>query len=241
MKTVAFIPAKSTSQRIADKNVVELAGKPLMAYSIAAALESNIFDDVYVVCRDPRYQAIAKSYGAKVFERSAYTETPSSRDFRWVFEALSQLHLEYRRYQAFAILRPTSPFRTAGTIRRAYDEFHEGIDSLRAVEPVRQHPYKMWYANRNGPIMAPLMKQNRERPEHSSQTQYLPRIYIQNASLEIAWTKTVWDTQTIAGTRVQAFYTEGYEGFDINEPWDLVKARYLIKHGHSTLPDVTSG
>jgi len=236
MKTVAFIPAKSTSQRIKDKNVVELAGKPLMVYSIAAALESNIFDDVYVVCRDARYRAIAKSYGAKVFERSAFTEAPSSRDFQWVFEALSQLHLDYHRYQMFSILRPTSPFRTAETIRRAYDEFHEGIDSLRAVEPVRQHPYKMWYAN--GPVMSPLMKQNREKPEHSSQTQYLRRIYIQNASLEMAWTKTVWDTQTIAGTRVQAFFTENFEGFDINEAWDLVNARYLIKHWHATLPEV---
>jgi N-acylneuraminate cytidylyltransferase len=94
----------------------------------------------------------------------------------------------------------------------------------------------MWYAR--DAIMAPLMKQNRERPEHSSQTQYLPRVYIQNASLEMAWTKTVWDTRTIAGTRVQAFYTEGFEGFDLNEPWDLVKARYLIKHGHATLPEV---
>ena len=241
MKIIAFIPAKSTSQRIRDKNVVELAGKPLMAYSIAAALDSHIFDDVYVVCRDARYQAIAKSYGAKVFERSAFTEMPSSRDYQWVFEALSTLHLDYHRYQAFSILRPTSPFRTAETIRRAYDEFHEGIDSLRAVEPVRQHPYKMWYANKSGPIMSPLMKQDRERPEHSSQTQYLPRIYIQNASLEIAWTKTVWDTQTIAGNRVQAFYTEGFEGFDLNEPWDLVKARYLIKHGHATLPRIDNG
>jgi N-acylneuraminate cytidylyltransferase len=82
------------------------------------------------------------------------------------------------------------------------------------------------------------MKQDRQRPEHSSQTQYLRRVYIQNASLEMAWTKTVWDTQTIAGTRVQAFYTKDFEGFDVNEPWDLVKARYLIKHGHATLPEV---
>lgn len=236
MKIIALIPAKSTSQRIKDKNVVELAGKPLMAYSIAAALDSHVFDDVYVVCRDKRYQAIAKSYGAKVFERSAFTETPSSRDYQWVFEALSTLHLDYHRYQAFSILRPTSPFRTADTIRRAYDEFHEGIDSLRAVEPVKQHPYKMWYARDS--IMSPLMKQNRERPEHSSQTQYLPRIYIQNASLEIAWTKTVWDTQTIAGNKVQAFYTECHEGFDINDAWDLVRARYLVKHGRAKLPEV---
>ena len=244
MKTVAFIPAKSTSQRIKDKNVVELAGKPLMAYSIAAALDSHVFDDVYVVCRDARYQAIAKSYGAKVYERSAFSELPKSRDFQWVFEALSDIHFNNQfceRHKMFAILRPTSPFRTVDTIRRAYDEFNEGIDSLRAVEPVKQHPFKMWYANKDGPIMSPLMKQSRKRPEHSSQTQYLPKIYTQNASLEMAWVKTVWDTQTIARTRVQAFYTEGYEGFDINEPWDLVKARYLIKHGHATLPEVRNG
>ena len=233
MKTIALIPAKSTSQRIKDKNIVELAGKPLMAYSIASALESLIFDDVYVVCRDPRYKAIAKSYGAKVFERGEYTERPNSRDYKWVFEILQRLHLEYKRYDLFAILRPTSPFRTASTIRRAFDEIKKDSDSLRAVEPVRQTPFKMWW--RQGNMLHPLLMQSKE-PEHSSQSQYLPRVYVQNASLEMAWTKTLWDTKTIAGSKVQSFYTEGYEGFDINEPWDLVKARYLIKHGHARLP-----
>ena len=235
MKAIALIPAKSTSQRIKDKNIVELAGKPLMAYSIAAALESGVFDDVYVVCRDPRYKAIAQSYDAKVFERGEYTERPNSRDYEWVFEVLQRLHLEHERYTMFSILRPTSPFRTADTIRRAFNEFDVGSDSLRAIEPVRQTPYKMWW--RQGDMLHPLLMQG-NKPEHSSQSQYLPRVYVQNASLEMAWTDTLWRTKTIAGSKVQPFYTEGYEGFDINEPWDLVKARYLIKHGHARLPEV---
>ena len=238
MKTIALIPAKSTSQRIKDKNIVELAGKPLMAYSIAAALESGVFDDVYVVCRDPRYKAIAESYDAKVFERGEYTERTNSRDYAWVFEIMQRLHLEYRRYNMFSILRPTSPFRTADTIRRAFNEFDEYMDSLRAVEPVSQTPYKMWWAQDNA--LHPLLMQSAE-PEHSSQSQHLPRVYVQNASLEMAWTDTLWRTKTIAGAKVQPFYTQGWEGFDINVPWDLVKARYLIKHGHARLPEVPNG
>ena len=233
MSNVAFIPAKSTSQRLSHKNVRLFFGHPLMAYTISAALRSGVFDDVYVVCRDARYKAIAKRYGAKVFERSASTEQPKSRDFDWLFEALAWLHLEGHKYDSFAILRPTSPFRTSATIQRAWNEFPTGADSLRAVEPVRETPYKMWWI-RHG-WMYPVMPQDEKKPEHSSQSQYLPQVWKQNASLEMAWTDTVWDTKTIAGSLIHPFKTIGYEGVDINTWDDWRYATQLVDSGKARL------
>jgi len=70
-----------------------------------------------------------------------------------------------------------------------------------------------------------------KQPWHSSQYQALPEIYVQNASLEIAWTRVVHNSRTIAGEVVMPFFTEGYEGFDINDPNDWRYAEYLLAEG----------
>ena len=243
MKIIALIPAKSTSQRIQNKNIADLAGHPLMAYSIASALKADVFCKVVVSTDSKRYQEIAIKYGAYVpWLRPECYATPTSPDIDWVFP-LMQLLWEDFHPDAFAILRPTSPFRSAEMICKAWYEFkQESVDSLRAVEPASQHPGKMWkvYNNRLLPLI-PVSMEKGATPWHSSQSQYLPKVYVQNASLEIAWTKMMFETRTIAGATVMPFYTKGYDGFDINDAWDLVRARYLAKHGHAKLPRIDNG
>ena len=239
MKIIALVPAKSTSQRIKDKNIADLAGHPLLAYSIASALEADIFCKVVVSTDSKEYREIAFQYGAVPWGRSLRYATPTSPDIDWVYEMMPQLWEDFRP-DAFAILRPTSPFRSAETIRKAWAEFQqENADSLRAVEPVREHPGKMWkvYNNRLLPLI-PISMEKGATPWHSSQSQYLPKVYVQNASLEMAWTKMMFETRTIAGATVMPFFMPELEGFDINDAWDLVRARYLVKRGRAKLPEV---
>src|SRR6185436_501771 len=144
------------------------------------------------------------------------------------------------------ILRPTSPFRSADMIRRAFTRFasQTGVDSLRAVEKCTQHPGKMWVIR--GDRMLPLLPfalaapkpdgEGREQPWHSTPYQALPPVYVQNASLEIAWTRVVFERRTIAGDVVTPFVTEGYEGFDINDPMDWMMAERLVSDGAAILP-----
>jgi N-acylneuraminate cytidylyltransferase len=80
-----------------------------------------------------------------------------------------------------------------------------------------------------------------EQPWHSSQYQALPEIYVQNASLEIAWTRVVLKERTIAGTVLMPFLTEGYEGFDVNNPYDWTLAEHLITNGKAQLPVIPQG
>ena len=75
-------------------------------------------------------------------------------------------------------------------------------------------------------------------PWHSTPYQALPPVYVQNASLEIAWTRVVFETRTIAGNVLVPFITEGYEGFDINDPHDWMIAERLIADGAVALPPV---
>ena len=75
-------------------------------------------------------------------------------------------------------------------------------------------------------------------PWHSTPYQALPPVYVQNASLEIAWTRVVFERRTIAGDVVVPFLTDGYEGFDINDPYDWMVAERLLADGTVRLPAV---
>jgi CMP-N,N'-diacetyllegionaminic acid synthase len=240
VNAVALIPARAGSKRVADKNIRRLGGHPVLAYSVAAALESGVFSAVVVSTDSPRYADIARHYGAEVpFLRPAAMAGDLSPDIEWVEHALGQLQQAGRQFDCFSILRPTSPFRTAGTIRRAWDEFssQSGADSLRAVEKCQQHPGKMWVIR--GRRMLPLLPLGpTDRPWHSTPYQDLPEIYVQNASLEIARTRVVFEGRTIAGQSIVPFLTSGHEGHDINLPREWQHAESLIATGEAALPAV---
>lgn len=237
---IALIPARAGSKRVPDKNIRPLAGHPLIAYSIQAAIESNVFEAVVVSTDSERYAAIARHYGAEVpFLRPPEISGDTSPDIEWVEYTLKRLADAGRRYDCFSILRPTSPFRLPETIRRAWAEFcaESGVDSLRAVEKCSQHPGKMWVIR--GRRMLPLLPLGpADQPWHSSQYPSLPEVYVQNASLEIAWTRVVFDGRTIAGHVLMPFLTHGSEGLDVNQPIDWRLAEEIAAGEAGLLPKI---
>jgi len=238
---VALIPARAGSKRVPDKNIRLLAGHPLIAYSIAAAVQSGIFKAVIVSTDSDRYADIARHYGAGVpFLRPAEIAGDTSPDIEWVAYTLDRLGKDGQEFDCFSILRPTSPFRLPETIERAWSEFsaQTGVDSLRAVEKCRQHPGKMWVVRRNR--MTPLLPMGpAEQPWHSSQYPSLPEIYVQNASLEIARTRVVFKEKTIAGTVLMPFFTKCHEGFDVNSDYDWNLAEHLVETDQARLPSIS--
>jgi CMP-N-acetylneuraminic acid synthetase len=246
---VALIPARLGSKRVPGKNIRALAGHPMLAYTIAPAVESGVFSSVMVSTDSEEIAAIARHYGAEVpFLRPAAFAGDTSPDIEWLEHHLTELRAAGRGWDAFSLLRPTSPFRSADMIRRAFARFasQSGADSLRAVEKCTQHPGKMWVIR--GDRMFPLMPLELAAPKphggeggqpwHSTPYQALPLVYVQNASLEIAWTRVVFERRTIAGDTIVPFVTEGHEGFDINDPYDWMVAERLIADGAAALPQV---
>jgi N-acylneuraminate cytidylyltransferase len=203
-------------------------------------MQSGIFASVVVSTDSEHYADIARHYGAEVpFMRPAALAGDVSPDIEWVEFSLRRLRDEGRDFDCFSILRPTSPFRQPTTIQRAWQEFsnESGIDSLRAVEKCRQHPGKMWVVR--GRRMTPLLPLGpKDLPWHSSQYQSLPEVFVQNASLEIAWVRVVFEERTIAGTVVLPFYTERFEGLDLHQPMDWRVAEDLVASGEASLPIV---
>lgn len=231
---VALVPARAGSVRVPRKNLASLAGHPLIAYSIAAARGSGLFDAVLVSTDSEEIAAVARRYGAEVPGlRPPELAQSGSSDIEWV-----RLVLEGTDFELFSILRPTSPFRRAETIRRAWDAFHAvgDADSLRAVRKVREHPGKMWVLR--GELMEPLLPQEPgEVPTHSRQTAVLPEVFVQDSSLEIARTAIV-ERGEIAGDRVVPFFCEGVEGFSIDYPDELAEAERLAAADPTLLPPI---
>lgn len=223
------------------KNIKVLAGHPMLAYTIAAALECGLFADVIVSTEDDEIARVARHYGASVpFMRPSELAGDKSPDIDWVTYTLEKLRVGGRTFDCFSILRPSNPLRQASTIRRAWGQFcgQPGADSLRAVEKCRQHPGKMWVIK--GERMRPLLSGGPTNPPwHSTPYDALPPVYVQNASLEIARVGVVFDKHTIAGDEIVPFFTDMYEGLDINYPEDWRLVEDLVTAGSVTLPAVS--
>ncbi len=122
MKALAVIPARGGSKRIPRKNIREFLGKPVISYSICAALEVNLFTEVMVSTEDPEIADISKKYGAQVpFLRSAQT----SDDHSTVSDVLGEVLKQYKElgklFDAICVIFPAAPFVTAERIRQGFD------------------------------------------------------------------------------------------------------------------------
>ena len=235
---LALIPARAGSLRVPAKNIRLLQGHPLLAYTVAAARRSGVFSRVVVSTDSPEIADIAVRYGAEVpWLRPPELAGPLSRDIEWVRHALDTLE-DADRAKAFALLRPTSPLRSAASVTLAMQQFlaDPTADSLRAVEPCRQHPGKMWVLHGHD-RMEPLLAQPGDgQPWHSTPYQALPAVYVQNAAMEVAWVRTVRELGTIAGRTIRPFMLEGHEGHDLNDEADWWILERLLSEGRVTLP-----
>ncbi len=129
MKNIAIIPARSGSKGLKDKNIKLLNGKPLMAYTIEAALKSAQFDEVMVSTDSEKYAEIAKSFGAKVpFLRSAETSTDKASSWDTVAEVLGRYAENGQTFDSLCLLQPTSPFRASEDIKKAYELYNSKAD-----------------------------------------------------------------------------------------------------------------
>jgi CMP-N,N'-diacetyllegionaminic acid synthase len=236
---VALIGARSGSERVPRKNVRRLAGHPLLAYAIETARQSGVFERIVVSTDSEEIAKVARWYGADVpFLRPNEYATATSPDIEWIAWTLPRLG---ERYDLFAIVRATNPFRGPEVIRRGLERLlaTPEADSIRAVERVKQHPGKMWELTIDGRTMLPLLDQaHLDVAWHAGQYQALPPVYVQNSALEIAWTRVVEGTGTREGRVLAPFLTEGYEGLNIDDEDDFALAETLVANGRAALPAV---
>jgi len=238
---VGLIPLRAGGKRVGringlDKERAILGRHPLLAYTVRHAIDSGVFNSVIAVTASEMHAKSAEAYGATSIIRPIYTTGDKSPDIEWVNWLFNDPTTK-EKYDSFAILRATSPFRSADTIRQAWNKFctTPGAHSLRAMRRATEHPGKMWVI-RSGYALPVLPFGDPFESWHSQPTQNLPDIYVQTAGLEIAKTSVVLETRTIAGSVVLPWVLEGAEALDINTRDDWDDAVALVEAGLVELP-----
>ena len=195
-----LIPARGGSKRCPGKNTRMLGGKPLIEWTIDAAKAAHVAR-IIVSSDDPAVWPIARYHEVELHLRKPEHATDDAPDFAWVYDLRQLIETPY-----FALLRPTSPFRTASTIRRAFAALvGSKAHSVRAVARVTHpHPAKMWQLEAGTRYMQPVMRGCHPdgTPYHSSPTQSLPVVYEQTSSLEMTWASNITTLGTIHGHTV---------------------------------------
>ena len=206
---LSLIPARGGSKGIPRKNVLPVAGKPLIAWSIGHALACPRITRVIVSTDDEEIAAVAANYGADVpFLRPSEFAQDLSPDIDAFRHALDWL-TKHERYECELVvhLRPTGPVRRVEQITAAIDRilsFPEA-DSLRSVTWPTQTPYKMWHID-DGWLTPCLRVPDVEEP-YSMPRQILPEVYWQNGYVDIIRPRAI-RAGRMAGDRVLPFVVE---------------------------------
>jgi len=229
MKILALIPARSGSKRVPNKNIRRLAGKPLIVYTIEAALKSKRINRVIVSTDSQQIASIAKEHGAEIpFIRPKEISQSNSTEMEFFNHALNWLQ-DHEKYEPdlIVLLYPTSPLRKVESIDSAIEEIlkHPEADSLRSVKLCTEHPYKMWTIE--GKYLKPFVK-NGDPNSHTFSYQSLPTVYIQNASIYITKPATIRNKKSPTGDIIIPFIMNEQESIDINNPIDFTLAEIVI-------------
>lgn len=136
MERIAIIPARSGSKGLKDKNIIDLCGKPLIAYSIEAAIQSGLFEHVIVSTDSERYAEISRLYGAEVMMRGEMLSNDKATTYMVLEDILKNRLTEPVDY--FVLLQPTSPLRNARHIKEAVEKFEIKISDFDFLVSVKE-------------------------------------------------------------------------------------------------------
>lgn len=231
MKNLAIIPARSGSKGVQDKNIRLLNGKPLLAYSIMAAVESGQFDVVMVSTDSAKYADIAVSYGAEVpFLRSAKNAGDTASSWDMVEEVLLGYRNMRIRFETFCLLQPTSPLRSAGDIQGAYQLYKDKNAS--AVVSVCPLDYPLTWC---GSLEEGLSLDGFINRAVAGQRQKQKQYYRLNGAIYIVNTDAFEKDRFLYREGSYAYIMPPERSLDIDSENDMKLAKIAIGGGYSDL------
>jgi N-acylneuraminate cytidylyltransferase len=229
---LAVIPARGGSQGIPGKNLRRLAGRPLLAWSIAAAQQARRITRVITSTDDEEIASAARSYGAEVpFIRPAEFAQNDTRDLPVFQHAIEWLKKNEGYVPDIIVqLRPTSPLRPPGLVDQAINLLlpDERADSVRSVTSPSQNPFKMWTVTEGA--LQPLI--SAEIPEaYNAPRQALPATYWQTGHVDVFRTRTVTEKVSLTGDRILPVMVDSRYAIDIDTLMHLRIAEELVAGG----------
>lgn len=224
MKNLAIITARSGSKGLKDKNIKLLNGMPLMAYSILAAKEAELFTEVMVSTDSKAYAMVAREYGASVpFLRTGENSSDSAGSWEVVKEVLYKYRQQGRMFDTVCLLQPTSPLRTAEDIISGYRELTvKQADAITAVCEAEHSPVWMMELP-DGLSLKEFRKRYKDAPR-----QRLNTFYRINGALYIRKISYTDTEIKIESDKEYAYIMKRNRSVDIDTIDDFEYAEYLI-------------
>src|SRR5512143_878211 len=203
---LAIIPARGGSKGIPRKNIRDFAGYPLLAYSIAAALQASSVTRLIVSTDDAEIAAVGREWGAETpFLRPAEFAQDDSTDLPLFEDALRWLALNEEYHPDVVVqLRPTSPIRPRDCVDRAVGILlaHKDADSVRGVVPAGQNPHKMWKLSGEDAPMKNLLEVPGLAEPYNAPRQSLPQIYWQTGHVDAIRAQTILQKGSMSGAKI---------------------------------------
>ena len=220
---VAIIPARAGSKGLKNKNIIDLCGKPLMAYSIEAALKAEVFSRVIVSTDSERYAEIAKDYGAEVMMRDEELASDTATTYMVVENILKKMgDIDY-----FVLLQPTSPLRNEEHIREAVQLFEEKLEKFDFLASVKEAEHASVLVR----TIEEDMSLKHFDTDFSTYRRQGYKEYSPNGAIFIAKPDAYLEQKHFFGERSVGYIMDKYSSADIDDQIDYELAKVLMMRG----------
>lgn len=227
MKSLCIIPARGGSKRIPRKNIKPFMGKPIMAYSIEAALKSELFDEVMVSTDDEEFAEVAKQYGASVpFLRSETTANDYATTVDVLLEVIETYKQRGMEFDTICCLYSTAPFVTSERLKEASSKLSDSVDACFTMVEYSYPIQRSLRINEAGQV-------EMKYPEHlKSRTQDLEKVYHDAGQFYFVKTKTLIEEKTVWCKHTAPLVLSELEVQDLDTltDWQLAEMKYDLLH-----------
>ncbi len=226
-KTLCIIPARGGSKRIPRKNILPLAGKPLLAYTVSPALEADIFKDVVVSSEDDEILELAAALGAVADRRPSALCADTIRAVQVVEEYLLRDGVK-EKYKNVANMLPTCPFRTVADIRSAYDLFTKQTDDvfLTSVTEYGFPPQLAFDLDEDG---RSLIMRDPATYRRTTRSQDISTCYHSNGCIYLATVDGFLREKTFFADPLIGYVMPPERSFDIDYPYQFTIAELMMQ------------
>lgn len=224
MKKIAIIPARSGSKGLKDKNIIDLCGKPLVAYTIEAAIQSEVFSRVIVSTDSEHYAEISRNYGAEVIMRGDALSNDTATTYMVLEDILKNRLPE--RIDYFVLLQPTSPLRNATHITEAVTKFENRFDEFDFLVSMKESEHAKVLVN-------PIDEDESLKyfdTDFSNYRRQGYKDYSPNGAIFIAKPIAYLQQKHFFGAKALSYMMKTEDSVDIDGFLDLVFAKVILKH-----------
>ena len=224
MSNIAIIPARGGSKRLPRKNILPLAGKPIIAYPIQTALDSGVFDKVIVSTEDAEIEAIAKQYGAEVISRPDELATDEAHELDACLHVIDFVKEETSSDpDAFCVLYPTAAFMNADDIKQSLERLNQApaADVVMGVTEYPIHPYKTLLEGDDSFLSLLFPKEAKIR------SQFYPKATASCGTFYWLRTSSFRELRTYSPEKLRGYVLPAERAIDIDTKEDFIIAEKL--------------